>query len=199
MIVWIFFKAISISNGALNAGHQFLYNPHLLPPPLHSTPSLHRTQLSQPAMSCRLAVSATGGAVHTIRPPTHVASRTLLACRPVNTLRNANENRKDTGAQTLPPSKPTHRQAWRCRAAAKDLDEDVIDVEGREIDDRIPVTVSSRQPSHWAPQSARSLNSPPRCRRAPLVAGSHRIFGQWKNDPAQPHPHRRPRPPHRRH
>jgi hypothetical protein len=96
-------------------------------------------------MSSRLAVSANRGAVFTIRPPTHVASRSLLACRPMLTPRSANLGQKHTGAEASLPSGPAQRQAWRCRAAAKDLDDDVIDVEGREIDDRIPVTVRISQ------------------------------------------------------
>lgn len=107
------------------------------------------------------------------------------------------------------------RTLLRCQAAAES---DIIDVDGKVIDDRVPVTVGGRFGGRfgkgrcaggvWTAASRRHRGGAqlvlplhaclPACLPTP-PAGDHRFPGQRQDDAAEPDPGARPRPPHRRH
>ena len=73
----------------------------------------------------------------------HKLCRNPVACRAAACQHFSNAaqtKQRSSNACIVKSVAPTKSRDWRLHAAAE---EDVIDVEGKEIDDRIPVTVSS--------------------------------------------------------
>ena len=101
---------------------------------------------SSAKMSCSSTLSASKPQIFSIRPSSNSCIRTLLGCRvPLQHQRNGCAKMAEGanfGKELAYATSMSGQRDFRCRAA-QDVGE-VIDVEGRMIDDRIPVTVRLR-------------------------------------------------------